>query len=169
MSRTTNMRRSGAPILVLSCAMALCVPASFAQEKDISVGHLTYHTGEYGGFGPFFDGVADFSLDVINQNPPLGRKLSVIHEDIGTVGEESAARKLVSYDNIDVLLNAAHGYLPYRDFMLKTVGERGLPLMPSVHGGGIESQYGGTADEPIFRGSPMDTGHRRPGLNCKSN
>ena len=132
--------------------------ASPLLAQDITVGHLTYHSGEYGGFGTFFDGVADFSLDVINQDPPLGRELSIIHEDIGTVGESSAARKLVSYDTVDILLNSAHGYLSYRDFMLETVSERELPLMPSVHGGGIESQYGGNSAEPIFRGSPMDTG-----------
>jgi len=50
------------------------------------VGHLTYHTGEYGGFGEFFDAVTDLSLDIINENPPLGRKLVPIHQDIGTHG-----------------------------------------------------------------------------------
>lgn len=143
---------------MLGCSAMLYAPVTAAQDQDISVGHLTYHTGEYGGFGPFFDGVADFSLAVINRNPPLGRKLSVIHEDIGTVGEDKAARKLISNNNVDILLNAAHGYLAYRDFILETVAQSALPLMPSVHGGGIESKYGGNGAEPIFRGSPMDTG-----------
>lgn len=156
MAQSNKTRRPNGTLAILACSTALLACPAAAQ--DISVGHLTYHTGEYGGFGPFFDGVADFSLDVVNQDPPLGRTLSVIHEDIGTVGEDSAARKLVSYDNVDVLLNPAHGYLSYRDFMLATVADRNLPLMPSVHGGGIESQYGGNAAEPIFRGSPMDTG-----------
>lgn len=158
MSLTDKMNRIRKAIVVFGCSATLFAPGLSAQEQDISVGHLTYHTGEYGGFGPFFDGVADFSLAVINDDPPLGRKLTVIHEDIGTVGEDNAARNLISNHNVDVLLNAAHGYLSYRDFVLQTVSDRGLPLMPSVHGGGIESKYGGNAAEPIFRGSPMDTG-----------
>lgn len=156
MAQSNKTRGSKGTFALLACSATLLSSAALAQ--DISVGHLTYHTVEYGGFGEFFDGVADFSLDIVNQDPPLGRKLTVIHEDIGTVGEDGAARKLITYDNVDVLLNAAHGYLSYRDFMLETVAGRNLPLMPSVHGGGIESQYGGNAAEPIFRGSPMDTG-----------
>jgi len=126
-------------------------------EEDIVIGHLTYHTGEYGGFGPFFDGVTEMSLSRINEDPPLGRPLVAIHQDIGTVGEARAARKLVDSDNVDILLNPAHSYLSYRDFMLETVASSGLPLMPSVHGGAIEEAIGGVVEEPIFRGAPMDT------------
>ena len=74
MSRTSFMFKTSKTQCVLACFTALWVPVLYAQDKDISVGHLTYHTGEYGSFGPFFDGVADFALDVINRNPPLGRK-----------------------------------------------------------------------------------------------
>jgi branched-chain amino acid transport system substrate-binding protein len=131
--------------------------AAPAVAQDIKVGHLTYHTGEYGAWGAFFDGVADMSLDIINQDPPLGRKLVVIHQDIGTTGEAMAARKLVDSDGVDILLNPAHSYMSYRDFILGKIAETGRPLLPSVHGGAIEAAYGGQPDEPLFRGSPMDT------------
>ncbi len=131
--------------------------ASTASAEDIVVGHLTYHTGEYGGFGPFFDGVTEMSLSKINEDPPLGRPLVAIHQDIGTVGEARAARKLVDSDNVDILLNPAHSYMSYREFMLETVAAKNLPLMPSVHGGAIEEAIGGVVEEPIFRGAPMDT------------
>ncbi len=131
--------------------------AGAASAQDIKVGHLTYHTGEYGGFGEFFDAVADMSLDVINEDPPLGRKLVPIHQDIGTIGEARAARKLIDSDGIDILLNAAHNYMSYRDYVLEKQESTGGPLMPSVHGGAIEAEFGGNSKEPLFRGSPMDS------------
>lgn len=135
-------------------ALGLAGPA---MAEDIKVGHLTYHTGEYGSWGAFFDGVTDLSLAIINQDPPLGRKLTAIHQDIGTVGEATAARKLVDSDGVHILLNPAHSYMSYRDFILDKVAKTGLPLLPSVHGGAIAKQYGGQPSEPLFRGSPMDT------------
>ena len=146
---------------VLTSAVAIAagfgIATNATAEDDIVIGHLTYHTGEYGGFGPFFDGVTEMSLSKINEDPPLGRPLVAIHQDIGTVGEARAARKLVDSDSVDILLNPAHSYMSYRDFILDTVSSKGLPLMPSVHGGAIEEAIGGVVEEPIFRGAPMDT------------
>jgi len=140
-----------------SVAAVFAISTIASAEEDIKVGHLTYHTGEYGGFGEFFDAVTDLSLDIINENPPLGRKLVPIHQDIGTIGEARAARKLIDGENVEVLLNAAHSYMSYRDFVLEKVASDNLPLMPSVHGGAIEAEFGGTGKEPLFRGSPMDS------------
>ena len=141
----------------MGIALTLAVSAVSAHAQDIKVGHLTYHTGEFGGFGEFFDAVTDMSLDVINADPPLGRKLVPIHQDIGTIGEARAARKLIDSDGIDILLNAAHNYMSYRDYMLDKQANSGGPIMPSVHGGAIEAEFGGNAAEPLFRGSPMDS------------
>lgn len=141
--------------LAIAAGLGVAAPAVTAQE--ITVGHLTYHTGEFGAFGPFFDGVAEMVLSKINEDPPLGMPMRVIHQDIGTVGEARAARKLVDSDGVQILLNPAHSYLSYREFMLEKVAADGLPLMPSVHGGAIEGTIGGVAEEPIFRGSPLDT------------
>ncbi|WP_159087102.1 ABC transporter substrate-binding protein [Loktanella sp. Alg231-35] len=131
--------------------------ATSAQAQDIKVGHLTYHTGEYGAWGDFFDGVADLSLSVINADPPLGRPFVAVHQDIGTIGEAQAVRKLVDSEGVEILLNPAHSYLSYREFILDKIAENGYPLMPSVHGGSIEAEYGGTSAEPLFRASPMDS------------
>ena len=141
----------------LVAAGALLFAASSAHAQDIKVGHLTYHTGEYGAWGDFFDGVAELSFSVINETPPLGRAFVGIHQDIGTIGEAQAVRKLVDSEGVEILLNPAHSYLSYRDFVLEKIAESGHPIMPSVHGGSIEPQYGGTAAEPIFRASPMDS------------
>ncbi len=149
-------RRTTKITSALAVVAGLGVTAPVAAE-EIVVGHLTYHTGEFGAFGPFFDGVAEMVLSKINEDPPLGMPMRAIHQDLGTVGEARAARKLVDSDNVDILLNPAHSYLSYREFMLEKVAESGLPLMPSVHGGAIEGTIGGVAEEPIFRGSPLDT------------
>ncbi|MEM1362212.1 MAG: ABC transporter substrate-binding protein [Pseudomonadota bacterium] len=143
-------------VLATASALALMGMPAVAQE-NITVGHLTYHTGEYGGFGEFFDAVTDFALDVINEDPPLGRTLVPIHQDIGTIGEARAARKLVDSENVDILLNSAHNYMSYRDYILDEIESSKGPILPSVHGGAIEAQYGGEASEPLFRGSPMDS------------
>ncbi|MEM9853566.1 MAG: ABC transporter substrate-binding protein [Pseudomonadota bacterium] len=152
--------------LVLTTALVsgigLATPA--VADGETVIGHLTYHTGEFGAFGPFFDGVTEMVLSKINQDPPLGKPMRAIHQDIGTVGEARAARKLVDSDNVQILLNPAHSYLSYREFMLETVAEKKLPLMPSVHGGAIEGTIGGVTNEPIFRGSPLDTANGVAGM-----
>lgn len=147
-------------IVALTGTTALVAGLGTAHAQDaeeILIGHLTYHTGEFGAWGPFFDGVAEVAIANINQDPPLGRSMRLVHQDIGTVGEARAARKLVDSDGVEVLLNPAHGYNAYREFIRDTVASKGQPIMPSVHGGAIEGSIGGTSDEPIFRGSPMDT------------
>jgi len=130
--------------------------ASYAEDP-IKVGHLTYHTGAFGDFGAWFDAITDFTLEVINEDPPLGREMTSLHQDIGTIGEASAARKLIQKDGVEVLLNPAHEYLSYRSWMQQNLKANNSPLMPSVHGGGIKKDIGGTPEEPIFRGAPMDT------------
>lgn len=125
--------------------------------EPIRVGHLSYHTGPFGHVGPHFDGATNFPIELINKNPPLGRTLIAIHQDIGTIGEAHAARKLVQILKVEVLLNPAHEYMSYRDWILKYIKDHGTPMMPSVHGGAIDRQYGGTPEEPLFRGSPMDS------------
>lgn len=152
------MKRTGLAFTssaALVAALGLATPT--LAEGEIVVGHLTYHTGEFGAWGAFFDGIAEVALAAINEDPPLGMPLRAVHQDIGTVGEARAARKLVDSDGAHILLNPAHGYMAYREFILEKVAATGLPLMPSVHGGAIDGTIGGVADEPIFRGSPMDT------------
>jgi len=63
----------------------------------------------------------------------------------------------VDSENVDILLNAAHNYMSYRDYILDKIAADNVPLMPSVHGGAIEAEFGGSAAEPLFRGSPMDS------------
>lgn len=125
---------------------------------EIKIGHLSYHTGPFGHVGPQFDGAANFALDLINEDPPLGRKVSIIHQDIGEIGEGQAARKLVENDNVDILLNVAGEYMSYRDWLLEFIKNDGKrPILPSVHAGAVNPDFGGTVEEPIFRGAPMDT------------
>ena len=147
--------------LSITAALALTafspLPAFAQSGEPIQMGHLTYHTGPFNAVGDLFDGITNFAVDVVNEDPPLGRPIEVLHRDIGTLGEAQVARRLLDSDKVEILLNAAHNYLSYRDFALDFVAEHGRPIMPSVHGGAIDSQYGGVAEEPLFRGSPMDS------------
>ena len=45
---------------LLGLSTALALTAGGAMAQDIQVGHLTHHTGEYGGFG-----VANLSLGAV--------------------------------------------------------------------------------------------------------
>lgn len=150
-----------AVVLVISlvgCQKAAPTPTPDpATKTPIKIGHLTYHTGPFGHVGPMFDGAANFALGFVNQNPPLGREVTIIHQDLGTIGEGQAARKLVDSEKVDVLLNVAGEYMSYRDWLLQFVKDNKKPLLPSVHAGAVNAAYGGTVAEPIFRGAPMDT------------
>lgn len=151
-------------VLTASLALTGCQGAETNEENGdgqasgaLKIGHLTYHTGPFGHVGPMFDGAANFALDIINENPPLGRSVSIVHQDLGTIGEGQAARKLVDSEKVDILLNVAGEYMSYRDWLLQIEAKQGGPLLPSVHAGAVDPAYGGTVAEPIFRGSPMDT------------
>ena len=130
--------------------------AAEAKTTPITIGHGTFWTGPYASVGPRFAAAADFTLEFINKMPPLGEKVRIIHSDEGTIGEQQWIMKDVDSNKVDILLNCGYEYLTYRDWLLKYVKDNNRPLMPSVHGGSIAPKYGGTAEEPLFRGSPQD-------------
>ena len=131
--------------------------AAAASTGDIKLGQLAYHTGPFGHLGPMFDGSIAFTLGFVNQNPPLGRQVVAINEDIGTLGEGQVARKLVESEKVEILYNVAGEYMSYRDWLVQYETDNNGPLLPSIHAGAVDAAIGGVAGEPIFRGSPMDT------------
>jgi ABC-type branched-subunit amino acid transport system substrate-binding protein len=133
-------------------------------DGPITVGHLNYYTGPFSDVGPFFEAAVDLMIENINQNPPLDRELEASHDDIGTVGEAQVARGFLEQDDVDILLNPAHEYSSYREFAQGYVAENDQPLMPSLHGGSIPADIGGTAEEPIFRGQAQDTAQAIAGV-----
>jgi ABC-type branched-subunit amino acid transport system substrate-binding protein len=135
-------------------------PATTAGTTEpIMVGELAYYTGPFAPYGQSLTADVRFPIyEVINLDPPLGRPMEAIHEDIGTVGEGQAARKLVEQDNVDVLVSAAHEYRTYRPWLLEVLAEQDRPLMPTVHGGTIPKNLGGVGTEPIFRAQGLDEG-----------
>ena len=122
----------------------------------ITIGHGTFWTGPFAFVGPPFAAAVDFTLEFVNENPPLGEKVRVLHSDEGTIGEQQWVMRDVDSNKVDIILNVGYEYLTYRDWLLQYVKDNNRPLMPSVHGGSIAPQYGGTAEEPLFRGSPQD-------------
>ncbi len=145
-------------IFILCCMYIVLTAGKEKPAGPIKVGHLTYHTGPFADVGPWFDGITEFTLSVINEDPPLGRELVGVHQDIGTIGEAQAARKLLEQEGCEILLNPAHEYYSYRDWLLGYMKENDSPLMPTVHGGSIRREIGGISTEPLFRGAPMDSG-----------
>lgn len=159
MSSPQRSYKRGAAILASAALVLAIAPSAAAQDSEpIKVGHLNYYTGAFADVGDWFRETTDFTIDIINEDPPLGRQFEHIDVDIGTEGEGPVALRLLQDDGVHILLNAAHNYSTYRDTALDYVAENDLPLMPTVHGGGITPAFGGTAAEPIFRAQPQDSG-----------
>jgi hypothetical protein len=127
-----------------------------SDTTPIKIGHGTFWTGEAAFVGPPFAAITDFTLGIVNQDPPLGQAVTVLHSDEGTIGEQQWVQRDVDVNKVDIILNVGYEYLTYRDWLLDYVATNNRPLMPSVHGGSISPIYGGTAEEPLFRGSPQD-------------
>jgi ABC-type branched-subunit amino acid transport system substrate-binding protein len=133
--------------------------AAAATGEPVVVCELAYYTGEFGAFGPSLSADVVFPIqEIINQDPPLGRPWEVVHEDLGTVGEAQAARTCIEQHGAEIMVSPAHGYRTYRDYVLEVVAEEDRPLMPTVHGGTIPKNLGGTPEEPIFRAQGLDEG-----------
>jgi len=149
-------------MLAGALGLTACAPQDGSGGEDstdpITVGHLTPQTGAFADVGPLLDGASAFAIDVINEDPPLGREFELINQDMGTIGEAQASRLLVEREGVEILWGVAHEYLSYRDWLVSTVESAKGPLMPTVHGGAIPAKYGGSGEEPIFRGAPMDSG-----------
>ena len=127
------------------------------MDEPVVVCELAYYTGEFAPYGPSLSADVYFPIrEVINLDPPLGREWEWIPEDLGTNGEAQAARACLEQHGAEILVSQAHGYRTYRDFMLEWIAENDGPLGPTVHGGTIPQNLGGTATEPIFRAQGLD-------------
>lgn len=127
-----------------------------AAAEPVNVCELAYYTGEFAAYGESLTADIAFPISVINEDPPLGRSWNLISEDIGTVGEGQAARTCVEQHGAEVVVSMAHGYRTYRDFMLEWIAEHDSPIGPTVHGGTIPGNLGGTGAEPLFRAQGLD-------------
>lgn len=136
-----------------------------ADLGPVAVCELAYYTGEFAPYGPSLTADVVFPIEeVINQDPPLGRTWDLYHEDLGTVGEAQAFRTCVEQHGAEIVVSIAHGYRTYRDFFIELVEENDGPLGPSVHGGSIPGNLGGSAGEPIFRAQGLDEGLGMTGI-----
>lgn len=128
-----------------------------SAEGEITLGHLSYATGPFGHLGPMFDGSVEFTLGFVNENPPLGRTVRALHEDKAVIGEAQLVRQFVESAKVDMIYNTSSEYYSYREYILDYIQTNARPLLPSIHAGAIDAALGGTVEEPMFRGSPMDT------------
>ena len=131
--------------------------ASAASDEDVVACELADYTGPFASYGPYLTASVSFPINiVINADPPLGRSWVLISEDLGTVGEGQAARTCLERHGAEILINPAHGYRPWRAWGQEWVQENDSPLMPTLHGGTIPGNLGGTGSEPIFRAQGLD-------------
>jgi hypothetical protein len=123
----------------------------------VTVCELAYYTGDFADYGPSLTTDVRFPVnEVINVDPPLGRTWLLVSEDLGSVGEGQAARSCVELHGAEIVVSMSHGYRAYRDFMLEWIEEHDWPLGPTVHGGTVPGNLGGTASEPLFRAQGLD-------------
>lgn len=139
----------------------LGIPAAAQDEmsgEPVAVCELAYLTGDFSELGPSLSNDIIVPVEnVINLDPPLGRTWDLFHEDlVGGSEEAQAYRRCVDQHGAEVVISIAHGYRTYRDAFLENVAEADGPVSPSVHGGSIPGNLGGTAAEPIFRAQGLD-------------
>ena len=135
------------------------------STDPVAVCELAYYTGDFADLGASLTADVTFPVEeVINLDPPLGREWQMYSEDLGTVGEAQAARACLERHNAEVVVSIAHGYREYRDFMIEYWEENDAPIGPSVHGGAIPGNIGGSGDEPIFRAQGLDAGLGTSGI-----
>jgi branched-chain amino acid transport system substrate-binding protein len=128
-----------------------------AEGEPVVVCELAYYTGAFGDYGPALTNDVRFAVDdVINTDPPLGRPWVLISEDIGDSFEGQAAKKCVEQHGAEIVVSIAHQYRNYRDYMSEVWQENDSPLGPTVHGGAIPANLGGTVAEPLFRAQGSD-------------
>ena len=133
-------------------------PAPTTAEPAV-VCELAYYTGPFAAYGLALTSDVRFPIkEVINRDPPLGRQWDLVSEDIGTVGEATAAKTCLEKHGAEIVVSIAHEYRTYRDYMMEYWEENDSPLGPSVHGGAIPGNLGGKAAEPIFRAQGLDQG-----------
>ena len=133
--------------------------ATPVSTEPVVVCELAYYTGDFAELGETLTNDVEFPInEIINEDPPLGREWQHVGEDLGTVGEAQAARACLENHGAEVMVSIAHGYSTYRDFMIEWWEENDSPIVPSVHGGAIPGNIGGSSDEPIFRAQGLDAG-----------
>ncbi len=138
---------------------------SEAASGPVAVCELAYYTGDFADLGASLTADVTFPVEeVINADPPLGREWQMFSEDLGTVGEAQAARACLERHEAEIVVSIAHGYREYRDFMIEYWEENDAPIVPSVHGGAIPGNIGGSGDEPIFRAQGLDAGLGTSGI-----
>ena len=136
-----------------------------ASGDPVAVCELAYYTGDFADLGASLTADVTFPVEeIINEDPPLGRQWQMFSEDLGTVGEAQAARACLERHDAEIIVSIAHGYREYRDFMIEQWEENDSPIVPSVHGGAIPGNIGGSGDEPIFRAQGLDAGLGTAGI-----
>jgi len=148
--------------IATAALMAAALPGAVAAQdgEPVAVCELAYLTGDFSELGPSLSNdVIVPAENVINLDPPLGRPWAMFHEDVvGATEEAQAYRRCVDQHGSEVVISIAHGYRTYRDQFLEGVADNAGPVSPSVHGGSIPSNLGGTTAEPIFRAQGSDEG-----------
>ena len=148
--------------IATAALMATALPGAVAAQEGepVAVCELAYLTGDFSELGPTLSNDVNVPAEaVINLDPPLGRPWQVYHEDlVGGTEEAQAYRRCVDQHGAEVVVSIAHGYRTYRDQFLEGVADNDGPVSPSIHGGSIPSNLGGTPDEPIFRAQGSDEG-----------
>ena len=70
-----------------------------SDTTPIKIGHGTFWTGEAAFVGPPFAAITDFTLGIVNQDPPLGQAVTVLHSDEGTIGEQQWVQRDIDVNN----------------------------------------------------------------------
>jgi hypothetical protein len=157
--RIGNIEARRLAVMVTMPALLATAVGSAATAQDsepVEVCELAYYTGEFASYGPSLTNDVRFAVEVVNDDPPLGRPWVLISEDIGDSMEGQAAKACIEKHGAEIVVSIAHQYRTYRDYMMEQWAENDGPLGPTVHGGAIPGNLGGKPGEPLFRAQGLD-------------
>jgi branched-chain amino acid transport system substrate-binding protein len=156
--RIGNIQKGRFGVAVAATALvATALPGAAVAQEPVQVCELAYYTGGFADYGPALTNDVRFAVeDVVNTDPPLGRTWELISEDIGDSFEGEAAKKCIEQHGAEIVVSMAHQYRNYRQYAREVWAESDSPLAPTVHGGAIPANLGGTVEEPLFRAQGSD-------------
>ncbi|MFW5932892.1 MAG: ABC transporter substrate-binding protein [Candidatus Hadarchaeota archaeon] len=124
------------------------------EDEPIKFGSETFFSGEYAPLGPPTRAITDLIVEEVNQDPPLGREIERlwIRTESTKEGTIEAAKKRIEVDGIEIYNGVAQtAYDAQRDYLM----EKNV-FLPTPYGGGIDQEWGGTPEEPVFSSQPPD-------------
>jgi branched-chain amino acid transport system substrate-binding protein len=145
-------------LVIIGIVLALGITQPVTAQP-IKVGALMEYTGAWSGWGPYQDDEMAVCENVINSDPPLGRKIVWVKYDMRSTAEGGldAVKKMVTIDGVNLIIYLDSVTGPAIRPWLQETGRLSEIFIITCFGGGLPDNWGGTKESPWFRVMIPDT------------